>query len=56
MKSETDSCKSWKDLLAAALMLSSEGYKIEVASLIGSKDIMDMTEIILTITALPEKK
>jgi hypothetical protein len=48
------SCKGWNDLLAAALMLSSEGYKIEIESLIGSRDIMDMTEIILKITALPE--
>ena len=46
-------CKSWKDLLHAALMLTSKGYKIEIESLIGS---MDMTEIVLTITALPEKE
>lgn len=41
-------CKNWRDLKATALQLSSEGYGVEVIG------FSDMSEDILTITALPE--
>lgn len=43
-------CKHWLELYVAALMLSSEGYRVEVIGLRG------ISCNILTITALPEKK
>lgn len=41
-------CKNWKDLRNTAFHLSAEGYGVEVIGW------ADMSEDILTITALPE--
>ena len=41
-------CKNWKDLRTTALQLSAEGYGVAVIG------FADMSEDILTITALPE--
>lgn len=43
-------CASWRDLKKTALQLSSEGYGVTVIG------FSDMSDNILTITALPEKK
>lgn len=43
-------CRNWRDLRATALQLSSYGYGVSV---IGFED---MSDDILTITALPEGK
>lgn len=42
-------CASWRDLKKTALQLSSEGYGVTVIG------FSDMSDNILTITALPEK-
>lgn len=42
-------CKNWKDLLTTALSLSAEGYGVSVIG------FADMSDDILTITAVPEK-
>lgn len=42
-------CRSWKDLKRTAFNLSSEGYGVEVIG------FGDMSDNILTITAMPEK-
>lgn len=42
-------CHSWRDLKKTALNLSSEGYGVTVIG------FSDMSNNILTITALPEK-
>lgn len=42
-------CTSWRDLKKTALQLSSEGYGVTVIG------FSDMSDNILTITALPEK-
>lgn len=43
-------CKNWRDLKKTAFQLSSEGYGVEVIG------FSDMSEDILTITALPEEE
>lgn len=43
-------CASWRDLKNTALQLSSEGYGVTVIG------FSDMSDNILTITALPEHK
>ena len=43
-------CKNWRDLKKTAFKLSSEGYGVEVIG------FSDMSEDILTITALPEEE
>ena len=42
-------CKNWRDLKRTAFSLSTEGYGVEVIG------FSDMSENILTITALPEE-
>ena len=42
-------CKSWRELKNYALRLSSEGYGVEVIG------FADMSDNVLTITALPDK-
>ena len=43
-------CKNWKDLKNTALGLSGEGYGVEVIG------FADMSDNVLTITALPEEE
>ena len=43
-------CKNWKELRQVALSLSAEGYGVSVLG------FADMSDDILTITALPERE